>query len=43
MEMDKDAHFGWAPPGQKEERLLRELWGLARIAIRNWLKNPSPP
>jgi hypothetical protein len=40
MEMDQDAHFGWAPPGQKEEDLLRELWALARIAIRNWLKNP---
>ncbi len=41
MEMDQDAHFGWAPPEEKEEGLLRELWGLTRIAIRNWLQNPT--
>ncbi|MEO7861894.1 MAG: hypothetical protein ABIU05_15955 [Nitrospirales bacterium] len=40
MEMDQDAHFGWAPPEQKESDLINELWGLTRIAIRNWLKNP---
>jgi len=42
FEMDQDAHFGWAPPEQKEMELMDELWGLARIAIRNWLKNPPP-
>jgi hypothetical protein len=42
MEMDQDAHFGWAPPERKEEDLMDELWGLTRIAVRNWLKNPSP-
>jgi hypothetical protein len=42
MEMDQDAHFGWAPPEGNEDDLLRELWGLARIAMRNWLKNPLP-
>ena len=41
MEMDQDAHFGWAPPEEKEEGLLHELWGLTRIAIRNWLQNPT--
>ena len=41
MEMDQDAHFGWDPPGYKEEEMMRELWALARIAVRNWLKNPS--
>ncbi len=41
MEMDQDAHFGWAPPEEKEEGLLRELWGLTQIAIRNWLQNPT--
>jgi hypothetical protein len=40
MEMDRDAHFGWAPPEQKEKDLMDELWGLTRIAMRNWLKNP---
>jgi len=42
MEMDQDAHFGWAPPEQKEMDLMDELWGLTRIAMRNWLRN-SPP
>jgi len=42
MEMDQDAHFGWAPPEQKERDLMDELWGLTRIAVRNWLKNPPP-
>jgi hypothetical protein len=40
MEMDQDAHFGWAPPEQKGKDLMDELWGLTRIAMRNWLKNP---
>jgi hypothetical protein len=42
MEMDQGIHFGWAPPEQKEEDLTNELWGLTRIAICNWLKNPIP-
>ena len=42
MEMDQDAHFGWAPPEQNEMDLMDELWGLTRIAMRNWIKNPSP-
>jgi len=37
MEMDQDAHFGWAPPEQKERDLMNELWGLTRVAMRNWL------
>lgn len=41
MEMDQDAHFGWAPPEQKEKDLMDELWGLTRIAMRNWLKSPG--
>ena len=40
MEMDQDAHFGWAPPEQNEKDLMYELWGLTRIAIRHWLKKP---
>ncbi|HBI42287.1 MAG TPA: hypothetical protein DDY78_05435 [Planctomycetales bacterium] len=43
MEMDQDTDFGWAPPEQKEKDLMDELWGLTRIAMRNWLKNPPPP
>ena len=41
MEMDRDADFGWAPPEQKEKDVMDELWGLARIAMRNWLRNPT--
>lgn len=42
LEMDQGTDFGWAPPEQKEKDLLDELWGLTRIAIRNWIKNPPP-
>ena len=42
MEMDQDTHFGWSPPEQNERDLMDELWGLTRIAMRNWLKNPPP-
>ena len=41
VEMDQDGDFGWAPPEQKERNLIDELWGLTRIAMRNWLKNPN--
>ncbi len=41
MEIYQDADFGWAPPKKKEEDLLSELWGLTRIAIRNWLQDPT--
>ena len=41
MEMDQDADFGWAPPEEKDRALMKELWGLTRIAMRNWLKSPN--
>jgi hypothetical protein len=41
IEMDQGTDFGWAPPEQEQKDLLVELWGLARIAIRNWIKDPS--
>jgi hypothetical protein len=40
IEMDQDSDFGWAPPEQNDKDLLEELWGLTRIALRDWLKNP---
>jgi hypothetical protein len=43
MEIDQDAHFGWTPPEQNESDLMDELWGVTRIAILNWLKDPTPP
>ena len=42
MEMDQDAHFGWAPPEENERDVIDELSGLSRIAMRNWIKNPLP-
>jgi hypothetical protein len=40
IDMDQDSDFGWAPPEQNDKDLLEELWGLTRIALRDWLKNP---
>jgi hypothetical protein len=40
MQLDQDIAFGWDPPWWNERELHEELWGLARIALRNWLKNP---
>ena len=42
MDMDMDNHLGWAPPNLDERDLVNELWGLTRMAMRNWLKNPLP-
>lgn len=42
MQLDRDLAFGWDPPYWNESELHRELWGLTRIAIRNWLRNPPP-
>ena len=40
MQLDQDLAFGWDPPWWKERELHEELWGLTRVAVRNWLKNP---
>jgi hypothetical protein len=43
MEMDQNTLFGsWAPPELTEEDLMTQLSTLTRIAVRNWIKNPSP-
>ena len=41
MEMDRDADFGWSPPEQGDKDLMKELWVLTKLSMRNWLKNPS--
>jgi len=41
MQLDDDPAFGGDPPYWNETELHREMWGLMRIAVRNWLKNPS--
>jgi len=40
MQLDQDLALGWDPPWWNEHELHEELWGLSRIALRNWLKNP---
>ena len=40
MQLDQDRAFGWDPPYWNEHELNDELWGLTRVALRNWLKNP---
>jgi len=40
MQLDQDLAFGWDPPWWNERELHEELWGLTRVALRNWLKNP---
>jgi hypothetical protein len=40
MQLDQDLAFGWDPPWWNERELHEELWGLTRVAVRNWLKNP---
>lgn len=40
MQLDQDSAFGWDPPGWNEDELHRELWGITRIAMRNWLTSP---
>jgi hypothetical protein len=43
MHLDQDLRFGWDPPEWNERELHRELWGLTRVALRNWLRNPPAP
>jgi hypothetical protein len=40
MQFDQDLAFGWDPPGWNEGGLYEDLWGLTRVALRNWLKDP---
>jgi hypothetical protein len=41
MQLDQDRAFGaWDPPYLNERELHDELWGVIRIAVRNWLKAP---
>lgn len=40
IQLDRDLAFGWDPPWWNQHQLIDELWGLTRVALRNWLKNP---
>jgi hypothetical protein len=41
MLIDQDLDFGWDPPGLTEDELYKELWGITKLAVRNWLKSTS--
>ncbi len=41
MQLDQDLAFGWDPPWWNEYELHKDLWGLTRVALRNWLKEAS--
>ena len=40
IESGQDGDFGWGPPAQTGEDMIRELWGLTKLSMRNWLKSP---
>jgi hypothetical protein len=40
MQLDHGLVLGWDPPWWNERELHTELWGLTRVAVRNWLKDP---
>jgi hypothetical protein len=37
LQLDQDSYFGWDPPGWDQRELTNELWGLTRMAVRQWL------
>jgi hypothetical protein len=41
MQLDQDLAFGFDPWDFNESDLHRELWSITRLAVRNWLKNPT--
>jgi hypothetical protein len=41
IQLDRDRALGWDPPWWNEREIQWELWGVTRVALRNWLKNPS--
>lgn len=40
MAWDVGRSMGWDPPFANEYQMHQELWNLAQLAIRNWLKSP---
>jgi hypothetical protein len=42
MRIDTDIALGWDPPWWDERELHEEMWTVTRVAVRNWLRNPSP-
>lgn len=42
MEVDSDDCYGWSPPEQDARDILGDLWALAKMSIRNWIRNPPP-
>jgi hypothetical protein len=40
MQLDQEHACGLAPPWWNQYELQNELWGLTRVALRNWLRSP---
>lgn len=40
MERDRDTDSGWSPPEEDHKDIMGELWGLTKLSMRNWLRNP---
>lgn len=40
MQIDKALDFGWDPPYLEQMEMIRELSGVAKVAMRHWLRNP---
>jgi DNA invertase Pin-like site-specific DNA recombinase len=43
MRLDLDRGLGWDPPWWDEQDLIRELWVVTRVALRNWLWSKTQP
>jgi hypothetical protein len=45
ISFDEGRAFGWDPPWRDQNELHTELWGITRIAVRNYMLNPGakPP
>jgi hypothetical protein len=41
MQLDQDHAFELAHPWWNQYELQNELWGLMRVALRNWLRSPA--
>lgn len=41
LALDEELAFGWDPPSWEQGQLHEELWGVTRIAMRNWLRRSN--
>jgi hypothetical protein len=41
MQLDQNVAFGWDPPFWGQFQLNETLWRVARMAVRDWIRNPT--